>query len=110
VLVSAATVDGAQLRTRDVGTFVLRGKRLPVGVCEPLAAAATRLDDSALAEFAAALAAFRGARWDEAQQRFGALVARFPDDGPSRYYDALASGYRLDAPRDWAGAVRLTIK
>jgi adenylate cyclase len=106
VLVSAATVDGAVGQSaRDVGTFVLRGKRLPVGVREPLAAATAALDAQALAEFAAALAAFRAADWDEAELRFAALAARFPDDGPTRYYRGLAAGYRVDPPPDWAGAV-----
>jgi hypothetical protein len=111
VLVSAATIDGTQaVRARDLGTFVLRGKRLPVAVREPLAAVTTSLDEAALAAFAAALAAFRAASWDEAHQRFTALVAQLTDDGPSRYYAALASRYRLDPPMDWSGAVRLTTK
>ncbi|HEY9183100.1 MAG TPA: adenylate/guanylate cyclase domain-containing protein, partial [Gammaproteobacteria bacterium] len=96
--------------TRDVGTFVLRGKRLPVAICEPLAAAPTPLTENALAEFAAALAALRAANWDEAHRRFAALAAQHPDDGPSRYYAAVTSGYRRDPPRDWAGAIRLTTK
>jgi adenylate cyclase len=111
VLISAATRDGAQaVPARDLGTFILRGKRLPVTVWEPLAAAATSLDAEALAEFAAALAAFRSAGWEEAHTRFVALTARCPDDGPSRYYAALVSGYRQNPPHDWAGVVRLTTK
>jgi adenylate cyclase len=111
VLVSAATVDGARPQPgRDVGTFLLRGKRLPVRVHEPLAAATTALDEPALAEFAAALAAFRAADWDEAELRFAALAARIPDDGPTRYYRGLAASYRLEPPPAWAGAVLLTVK
>jgi adenylate cyclase len=111
VLVSAATLEGAQgVPARDLGTFILRGKRLPVAVHEPLAASAMSLDENALAEFAAALAAFRRANWEEAQTRFKALAARFPEDGPSHYYEALISDYRRNPPHDWAGAVRLTTK
>lgn len=111
VLVSAATLDGAQgVPARELGTFILRGKRLPVAVCEPRAASALPLDENALAEFAAALAAFREANWAEAQRRFAAMAAAFPDDGPSRYYEALVSSYRRNPPHDWAGAVRLTTK
>jgi adenylate cyclase len=111
VLVSAATLEGAHgVTARDLGTFILRGKRLPVAVSEPLAAAAMSLDANALAEFAAALAALREANWEEAHSRFAALTARLPNDGPSRYYEALSSGYRRNPPHDWAGAVRLTTK
>ncbi len=111
VLMSAATVDGAQgPPARDVGTFVLRGKRLPVAVREPLVTATVSLDERALAEFAAALSGFRAANWNEAHERFAALAARFPDDGPSRYYETLSARHRLDPPHDWTGAVRLTTK
>jgi adenylate cyclase len=111
VLVSAATLDGTEgLPARAVGTFLLRGKRLPVAVHEPLAAGVCALDGVALAEFAAALAAFRAADWEDAAARFGALVARVPADGPSRYYEALATRYRREPPGDWTGAVRLGAK
>lgn len=111
VLVSATTVAGVPgQRTRDVGTFLLRGKRLPVRVHEPLVTATRVLDEGALAEFAVALATFRTADWDEAQRRFAALEGRIPDDGPTRYYRELAARYRLEPPLDWAGVVRLTVK
>jgi Flp pilus assembly protein TadD len=81
-----------------------------VRVHEPLAAATTALDEPALAEFAAALEAFRAADWEKAEQRFAALAARIPDDGPTRYYRGLAASYRLEPPPAWTGAVLLTVK
>jgi adenylate cyclase len=111
VLLSAATLDGTKtLATRDVGTFLFRGKRLPVRVLEPLAASACKLDDDSLAEFAAAMVSFRAGEWRDAQQQFAALSARFPTDGPSRYYDLLAGEWRRTPPSTWTGAVRLTAK
>jgi adenylate cyclase len=110
VLISAATLEGIELPARDVGTFVLRGKRLPVGVFEPLASDTCKLDEPGLAAFAAALAAFRRGDWQRAADAFAALAARFPDDGPSRYYDALARALRADPPAAWDGAVRITAK
>ena len=95
---------------RDVGTFLLRGKRLPVRVLEPLAASAGGLDDEGLAAFAAALTAFRGGEWAEAHERFAALAARFPADGPTRYYEGLAREWIHAPPPAWGGAVRLTAK
>jgi hypothetical protein len=69
-----------------------------------------RLDGQSLAEFAAALAAFRLGDWQAAHDRFAALAARFPGDGPSRYYDALSRSLRQDPPANWTGAVRITAK
>ena len=110
VLLSATTLAGIDLPARDVGTFLLRGKRLPVGVLEPMFDGGCALDIRSLAEFAAALAAFRHGDWQAAQDRFAALAARYPGDGPSRYYDALSRSMIQDPPANWTGAVRITAK
>jgi len=111
VLVSAATLMGSvDPPTRDVGTFLLRGKRLPVRVHEPLAAARTALDSSTLAAFAAALAAFRGGQWAQAHVLFTELAELHRDDGPTRYYAALAGQYAREPPTGWNGAVIVTVK
>ncbi|HUQ50588.1 MAG TPA: adenylate/guanylate cyclase domain-containing protein [Gammaproteobacteria bacterium] len=111
VLISAATLDEqARLPSRDVGTFLLRGKRLPVRVVEPLSAATCALGDEELSKFAAALAAFRAGSWREAHERFAPLAERFFDDGPSRYYDATARAFLTEPPASWTGAIRLTSK
>jgi len=110
VLVSAATLPAVDSQTRDVGTFLLRGKRLPVRVYEPLATARAAFDSSALAVFASALAAFRGGQWADAHESFAALAQRSPDDGPTRYYEALAQQYLRDSPPAWNGAVIVTVK
>ena len=111
VLVSAATLTGsADPPTRDVGTFLLRGKRLPVRVHEPLATVRVGLDSSTLDAFAVALAAFRAGRWAEANELFGALARRYRDDGPTHYYAALAEQYLREPPAAWSGAVIVTVK
>jgi adenylate cyclase len=111
VLVSAATLTGsADLPTRDVGTFLLRGKQLPVRVHEPLATARLGFESSTLAAFAAALAAFRAAEWAEAHELFSALAQSHRDDGPTRYYAALAEQYLRAPPMGWNGAVIVTVK
>ena len=109
VLVSAATLDGVDLPARDVGTFLLRGKRLPVRVLEPITAA-VRLDAEALAAFATALAQLRAGEWQPAYEGFAALAGRFPADGPTRYYAALSTALREEPPVAWTGAVRVTAK
>jgi len=110
VLLSATTLADVDLPARDVGTFLLRGKRLPVGVFEPIAAAGCRLSDGSIEEFAAALAAFRRGDWQSAQDAFEVLAARLPSDGPSRYYDAMSRAMRRDPPVSWTGVVRITAK
>jgi len=110
VLISAATLDGVELPARDLGTFLLRGKRLPVRVLEPLAGPWCRLDDKGLAAFAAAMAAFRRGSWHDAQEAFAALATRFPGDGPSAYYASLSRAMRENPPATWAGAVQITVK
>jgi hypothetical protein len=93
-----------------VGTFLLRGKRLPVRVHEPLATVRVGLDSSTLDAFAVALAAFRAGRWAEANELFGALARRYRDDGPTHYYAALAEQYLREPPAAWSGAVIVTVK
>lgn len=109
VLVSAAARDGVDLPARDVGTFLLRNKRQPVRVFEPLAAAGP-LDAEFLAAFAAALAALRAGEWRAARDGFAALAARAPDDGPVRYYAALSRAMFESPPAEWTGAVAITAK
>ncbi len=109
VLVSGATLAGVDLPARDVGTFLLRGKRLPVRVLEPVGARC-RLDEQGRAAFAAALAAFRRGDWQDAHEGFAALLRRDPDDGPSRYYEALSLAMRRSPPAAWGGAVQITTK
>jgi adenylate cyclase len=110
VLMSTAALDGVSLPARDVGTFVLRGKRLPVQVFEPLTQGTCALDGAGLAEFAAALACFRRSEWAEAQTRFTAVAKRFPGDGPVRYYAELARTMCESPPANWTGAVHITGK
>jgi adenylate cyclase len=109
VLISSAALAETGLAAREIGTFLLRGKTLPVTVHEPLSP--ERLEDSAsLAGFAAGLAAFRRGDWIEAQQSFAALLAGAGDDGPSRYYHDLAGRYRVEPPAAWRGAVNVLAK
>jgi adenylate cyclase len=110
VLISATTLAGVDFPARDVGTFLLRGKRLPVRVLEPIVGTGCALDDGGLAAFAAALAALRRGAWRDAHEGFTALVVRFPGDGPSAYYAALSQAMREDPPATWTGAVQMTVK
>lgn len=107
-LISAAALAGTVgLRTRPLGQFQLRGKRLPVTVHE---LAVDGLSDDDLADFAVALAAFRDAAWQDAGARFAALVARLPQDGPSRFYAELAERYLREPPSSWQCVVPAIVR
>jgi adenylate cyclase len=110
-LVSSATLAGTSTTpARDVGTFLLRGKRLPVQVHEPLVLAPAAFGADSLSAFAAALEAFRRGDWGSARRAFGELAGRHADDGPSAYYHALATDYEHEPPPAWAGAIRIAVK
>jgi adenylate cyclase len=110
VLVSAATLAGASdLAARDLGTFLLRGKSMPLRVQELLAAAESARCPPATA-FAAALDEFAAARWADAHRDFAALRRAFPEDGPTAFYAALSADYASQPPRNWTGAVAIAAK
>jgi adenylate cyclase len=89
ILVCANVAQGLdEFLFRDLGPFQLRGKLNRVHVYElvALAAAATDSQRRLCAEFGAALAAYQHSRLTEAEERLKALCARYPGDGPSRFY------------------------
>jgi adenylate cyclase len=99
--------------TRELGEFLLIGKLKPLVVYELLC----RLGDAngqqrgLCAEFAEALAAYRGQRWGEAIEKFEKCIAHYGGDGPSRFYKRLCEQYReTPAGEAWDGIVRLTQK
>jgi adenylate cyclase len=102
VLLSSGALAGTGLRARELGTFLVRGKTLPVTVHEPLGG--REPDERAATAFSAALAAFRRGEWADAERQFAALEA---GDGPSRYYRAVAARYRAAPPAAWSGAVNV---
>jgi adenylate cyclase len=111
VLMSEATIAGVpDIPTRDVGMFLLRGKKTPIRVHEPLV-----FDDHPgehapmLAAFAAALEQFELQRWADAQRAFTDIVTRYPADGPSAFYVGLSAEYQRE-PRPWSGAISIAVK
>jgi len=99
--------------TRELGEFLLVGKSKPLVVHELLC----RLGDAnsqqrgVCADFAEALAAYRGQRWGEAIERFEECIAHYEGDGSSLFYKRLSEQYCEAPPEDaWDGIVRLTQK
>jgi adenylate cyclase len=112
LLVSADTLAGvAGIPGRDLGRFRLRGKTAAVRVYEPLAMLPPQWDSARLAaEFAAALGDFTEQRWHAAADGFGALLQRYPGDGPSAYFLDLCRGYGRAPPVRWDGVVTIATK
>jgi adenylate cyclase len=111
VLVSAATLAGTSgLAARDLGAFLLRGKSTPLRVHELLGGIGESARRPSAMAFVAALEDFAAARWSDAHRAFAALLASFPEDGPTAFYAALSADYASVPPRNWAGAVVITAK
>lgn len=89
VLVSQPFAEGVEgFLFRDLGYFMLRGKRSRLRVLELVAAAeqVTHRQKALCDAFAGALAALERGRIGDALLGFRVLSVRFPDDGPSRYF------------------------
>ena len=111
ILVSGETLAETEgLLTRELGTFLLAGKSTPLVIHELLDTEADRngLARDWHARFAAALSAFRAARWQVAADAFDSLHREQPDDGPARLYAQLCARYLASGPDSFErGAVRM---
>lgn len=114
VLVSQETLAGVGgLLSREVGTFLLPGKNLPVVVHQLLAMKAPdterHMPDSG--PFAEALALFRGGRWSDAERLFRRCLSCDETYGVVRFYLQLCESYQARGPLSFdRGAVRITDK
>jgi len=102
----------AQFVCRELDYTRVKGKLQPVSIYELLAfaAEAPRYEDL-LGQFAAALAAYRRRDWEDAIERFEALLARYPDDGPAHELLKRAHEYRHEGPAaDWDGVYVMKTK
>ena len=114
IIISESTwqVVSRQFVCRELDYTRVKGKLQPVSIYELLAFAseAPRYGDL-LAQFAAALAAYRRRHWNEAIESFEALLARYPDDGPSHELLKRSHEYRREGPTaDWDGVYVMKTK
>jgi adenylate cyclase len=89
LLVSEQLAEGVEgYLFRDLGGFMLRGKRSPVRVLELVAerARASREQQMLCRRFALALQAYESGQLAEARLQFSTLRARFPEDGATRFF------------------------
>ena len=106
-----ANLDG--LAAREVGTFMLKGKALPIVVHELLGG----LEESGEKHkqtcelFAQGLNAFRRQAWDEAKEKFARAVEIRETDGPAHFYLKLCDEYKSRPPGEtWDGVITLDEK
>jgi adenylate cyclase len=89
ILVSEPLTQGVRgFLFRDLGSFHLRGKHIRTRVTELVGRAerCTLRQHEICSRFGAALAAFEDGDLRAAHARWRGLHARFPEDGPTRYY------------------------
>lgn len=114
MLASAATLDNLEgMCTRALGAFRLAGKANDVSVVElrGIEAAATPDDKRLCTQFEAALAHYVAGRWDTAGAEFGAILAEWPADGPSRFYLERCVGLLASPPGEgWHAAISIVTK
>ena len=114
LLVSDTTVRcSAGFITRELGQFLLVGKKIPLSVHE-LMGVGGKVDSVELAlreAFAEAFTQFQAQHWTEAAQKFRRLLEHFEGDGPAQFYLRLCEEFMRQAPGpSWQGAISITEK
>ncbi len=114
VLVSSEVIDQLEgLLTRELGSFRLKGKSMPIAIHELIC----RLEEAdgkqreGCRVFAEALAAFKQKSWEEAKEKFRWALEALGEDEPSRYYLSLCEVYNTTPPAEpWDGVVLMDKK
>jgi adenylate cyclase len=112
VLLSQEVLEGIDgFLTREVGTFLLRGKSRPLIIHELVGAqdaAGARDAVERYRLFAEGLMAFREAHWKAAIEIFTQVTAARDSDAVSRFYLDLSLRHQQHPPADdWNGVIRL---
>lgn len=100
ILATQAAIDGLDgFLMRPLGAFQFVGKSSGLPIFEILAPddAATDADRRLCALFADALALCHAADWANAVAAFDAVLAEWPDDGPSQFYRARCQAWAAGA-------------
>ena len=111
-------VKNAGFLFRELDMIRVKGKLQPVVIYE-LLGKQEELEKSAdyaelqkrLRGFASARALYAHRNWEEAQKAFEQILARWPQDGPSRMYWKRCQEYLFDEPPvGWDGVFTMTHK
>lgn len=89
---------------RELDLVAVKGKKEPVRIYELMAATPSPELVDRIAAYTAALDLYKGHRFIEAKAAFEAVLAHFPDDGPSRTYIQRCEALAADPPpQGWDG-------
>ena len=114
VLVSGEVVDRLDgLLTRELGSFLLKGKTNPIGIHELICrqSEVNGKQTKAIGFFAEGLRAFREKSWDAAIDSFRGSLDSLGDDEPSRFYIGLCEAHKSNPPEEaWDGVIHMEQK
>jgi len=114
-LISEATakLSALDFEVREIDRVVVIGQSQPQTVYEVMGSRDALAPQQMLvrAHYAAGLAAYRAARWDEASAAFAAALEAAPDDGPSvALLSRVADLKQNPPPENWDGSWRMDYK
>ena len=115
---SYQSVKDAGFLFRELDLIRVKGKRQPVTIYELLGreaeiASSTTGPDllERLDRFAQARTLYGHRNWEQAQRAFESILARWPEDGPSRTYWKRCQEYLFEEPpHAWDGVFTMTSK
>ncbi len=101
-----------KVAVRELGAVRVKGKREPVRIYELLDdAPATGEMAEVIQTFDAGIAFFRAQKWEEARQKFRAVLGVWSEDGPAKAYIEFCNEYEAHPPgADWDGVYTMTHK
>ena len=98
---------------RELDLVRVKGKDEPVKIYEMMGRKkkVSPEQDFLAVEFQAALGEYRKSNWEKARERFQAVLARFPQDGPAKLYlDRCDTLSKNPPPEGWDGVYTMTTK
>jgi adenylate cyclase len=114
IVISEATYKqvGARFVCRELDKIRVKGKKLPVNIYELLDVVAEKQKyESLLDLFSRAMAAYRAQDWRAAAGKFGELLAKYPDDGPTQVFLQRTMEFMENAPEpEWDGVYVMKTK
>ena len=112
ILASEEALQGvAGIESREIGLFLLSGKKQPVTIYELFGTKEQTNNWSRLCKdtFPEALILFRAGKWDKALAAFEQCLILDAEDGPSRFYAQLCESYLQKPPSgDWQGIIQVS--
>ena len=101
-----ATFDSDGLEWLSHGGYAFKGVAEPVGLFQVLSDGPAA-EDAALADFGAAMEAYRGQRWELAVSLFSKVLDRDADDRTSDIMIRRCQQLAQNPPADWDGVWRI---